>query len=305
VKKLANAIFLLLLFRVYTCPAAPEVYFTPNRVTDQILIDLIDKAKKSVYVASYSMSWEKMMEKLCSQQGLKDVRVMVDTEPPAKFPRGILKVDKKSTLFHPKFIVIDGQTVIVGSGNFTEGGLHSYHNNFILIRDRRIAGFFNAKFLSWWENRPSEECYSDGTLQLYFAPENDCEEVLIKTISSARRSVRFALYHCTSEEIARVLVRRKLAGVDVCGMVEYFNIEPHSVFYSLRDYGCGMKKSNLAGFLHDKFFIIDGEIVITGSYNPTASARSNTECLLVIKDRETAGKFLKEWTRLWRYCSLP
>lgn len=270
-----------------------------------MITDLIEKAKKSVYAASYTMSWKKMMEILRNRHGAIDIKVMLDAEPAEKLPEEMLKIDGKSPLFHPKFIVIDRKTVLAGSGNFTEGSMHTHHNNFLLIENSVIAGFFTRKFLSWWKDSPSEEIYADDTFQIYFSPENDCEDVIKRMISSARNSVRFALYHCTSEDIAITLIRRKLAGVDVCGIVERSSIEPHSVFYSLRDYGCTMKKSNSAGFLHDKFFIIDGETVITGSYNPTAAARRNTECLLVIKDRETAGRFLKEWKRLWRYYSLP
>ncbi len=270
-----------------------------------MITDLIERAEKSVYAASYTMSWEKMMGILRNIHGAIDIKVMLDAEPAEKLPEGMLRIDKKSSLFHPKFIVIDGKTVLAGSGNFTEGGMYRHHNNFLLIRNGAIAGFFTQKFLSWWEEHPSEEVYADDTFQICFAPENDCEGVIKNLISSAKNSIRFALYHCTSEDIALELIRRKLAGVDVCGIVERSSVEPHSVFYSLRDYGCRMKKSNMAGFLHDKFFIIDGKTVITGSYNPTAAARKNTECLLVIKDTETADKFLKEWKRLWRYYSLP
>lgn len=270
-----------------------------------MIIDLIKKAEKSVYVASYTMSYGMMIKTLRNRHGAIDIKVMLDAEPAEKLPEGILKTDKKSSLFHPKFIVVDGKTVLAGSGNFTEGSMHTHHNNFLLMENSIIAGFFTRKFLSWWEDSPSEEIYADDTFQIYFSPENDCEDVIKRMISSARSSIRFALYHCTSEDIAIALIHRKLAGVDVCGIVERSSVEPHSVFYSLRDYGCAMKKSNSAGFLHDKFFIIDGETVITGSYNPTAAARRNTECLLVIKDREIAETFMKEWKKLWRYYSLP
>lgn len=304
-KKLLKFIRVFILFGLCFRADPSGIYFTPNRKTDQIIIKLIEKAEKSVYVAGYTMSWKDMMTKLIDRGGSIDVKIILDAEPPEKFPEGMLKVDEKSALFHPKFIIVDGHTVLVGSGNFTSGSLRSHHNNFLLIENPDVAEFFNKKFLCWWEGNLSEETYSDTTFRIYFSPENDCAAAIMDVLSSAVHSIRFAQYCFTSEDVVKAVIRRKLAGVKVYGIVERCNVEPYSIFYSLRNYGCVMKKSNMAGFLHDKFFIVDGEIVITGSYNPTASARRNTECLLIIKDKKTAGVFLKEWIRLWRYYSLP
>ncbi len=282
-----------------------DIYFTPNRKTDQIILDLIEKAEKSVYVAGYTMSWKEMMQKLIEKNGTADVKIILDAEPPEKFPEGMLKIDSKSALFHPKFIAVDGCRVFAGSGNFTPGSMHSSHNNFIFIENPQAAEFFNRKFLSWWEDGVFNKTYADGTFSIYFSPENDCETVIANVLSSASRSIRFAHYHFTSERLVKTVIRRKLAGVKVYGIIERSSVEPYSVFYSMRDYDCVMKKSNIAGFLHDKLFIVDEEIVITGSYNPSDSARRNNECLLVIKDKKTAAAYLKEWIRLWRYYSLP
>ena len=47
---------------------------------------------------------------------------------------------------------------------------------------------------------------------------------------------------------------------------------------------------------HNKIMIIDGEIVITGSFNFTKSAEErNAENLLVIRDRTLADKYTKNW----------
>lgn len=282
-----------------------EVYFTPNRKTDQIIIELIEKAEKSVYVAGYTMSWNDMAKKLIEKAGELDVKIILDSEPPQRFPEGTLRVDGKSALFHPKFITVDDARVFVGSGNFTSGSLRSDHNNFLLIDNPEVAGFFNRRFLSWWKGGLSGETHSDTTFRIYFSPETDCEAKIIETLSSAVNSIRFVQYSFTSEAIAKAVIRRKLAGVRVCGIVERNNVEPYSIFHSLRNYDCAVKKSNVAGFLHDKFFIVDGDTVITGSYNCTNSARRNTECLVIVKDRRVADAYFREWRRLWNFHSLP
>jgi len=47
---------------------------------------------------------------------------------------------------------------------------------------------------------------------------------------------------------------------------------------------------------HNKIMIIDGETVITGSFNFTKAAEGrNAENLLVIKDKDLAGKYIENW----------
>lgn len=52
--------------------------------------------------------------------------------------------------------------------------------------------------------------------------------------------------------------------------------------------------------MHHKFCVIDNEVVITGSYNWTASAdKRNNENLLVIHDAKIAQEYSAEFNRLW------
>jgi phosphatidylserine/phosphatidylglycerophosphate/cardiolipin synthase-like enzyme len=47
---------------------------------------------------------------------------------------------------------------------------------------------------------------------------------------------------------------------------------------------------------HNKVMIIDGEAVITGSFNFTKAAEeSNAENLLVIRDKKLAERYIKNW----------
>ncbi|MCM8761725.1 MAG: phospholipase D-like domain-containing protein [Candidatus Omnitrophica bacterium] len=299
-------LFLLLVFLPPSFSGnLPALYFTPNRKTDKIIISLIEGAESSIYIAGYSVSWEKMIELLNRKKENIDIKILTDRETKWIF-KDIVRIYSKPGLFHPKFIVVDKKYVLIGSGNFTDDGIYLHHNHFLLIKDRDMADFFNKKFLSWWDDKPAEEpeVYKDRLYQIYFSPETNCESIIIQNISNAKKTIHFIHYQFTSEEIAKVIIRKKLSGVDIYGIVEPSSIEPYSVFYPLLDYGCRLKKSNRAGFLHDKLFIIDDEIVITGSYNPTASARRNTECLLIIKDKETAKKLLKEWKKLWLFYSV-
>jgi Phosphatidylserine/phosphatidylglycerophosphate/cardiolipin synthases and related enzymes len=60
----------------------------------------------------------------------------------------------------------------------------------------------------------------------------------------------------------------------------------------------------MSGFLHDKFFIFDRERIITGSFNPTKSAKNNIELALFIKDKKVAEKFYSEWKKIYIFKSI-
>lgn len=287
-----------------------NVYFTPNQRVDKVILAEVARAEKSVYLASYSCSWRRLADclKALKVQKKADVKIFLENPPPAGLRAGLLhniRLDPGNNLFHAKFIVIDQETVLLGSLNFTEDNLYLNHNNLLVVRDKDLAGFLGRKFLAWWNREKSAETYEKGPWAVLFSPENDCEAGIKEVLGQARSSIHLLNFDFTSEVLAEVIVRRRTAGVKVYGLMEKTKVLPYSVFFFLKDLGCEMRRSNMAGLLHDKTFIIDEEIVITGSYNPTRSARKNTECLLIVKDQELAGRMLKEWKSLWLWKSIP
>jgi phosphatidylserine/phosphatidylglycerophosphate/cardiolipin synthase-like enzyme len=53
---------------------------------------------------------------------------------------------------------------------------------------------------------------------------------------------------------------------------------------------------------HNKIMIIDGEIVITGSFNFSKAAEDkNAENLLVIRDKDLPAKYTENWKVHWEH----
>jgi phosphatidylserine/phosphatidylglycerophosphate/cardiolipin synthase-like enzyme len=51
--------------------------------------------------------------------------------------------------------------------------------------------------------------------------------------------------------------------------------------------------------MHHKFMIVDGELVVTGSYNwSTAAEDRNDENFVVIRDKAVVDRFTQEFNRL-------
>ena len=57
-----------------------------------------------------------------------------------------------------------------------------------------------------------------------------------------------------------------------------------------------MKIDAAHAIAHNKLMVIDGETVITGSFNFTKAAEeNNAENLLVIHDKKLAERYIKNW----------
>ncbi len=67
----------------------------------------------------------------------------------------------------------------------------------------------------------------------------------------------------------------------------------------LKYQGVNVVKDSNKNNMHHKVFIIDEEIVITGSYNPTGNGnKGNDENVLIIYDKDIASRFIKEFDSL-------
>jgi len=293
-------IFLILIFPVF---ASISVYFTPSERAEKVVIEKIKNARESVLIASYRFNHPEII-KILENKNLKELKIIVE-KGNLPFSKKNIHFYKGTGIFHSKFIVIDEKIVITGSGNFTESDFHLFHNNFLIIEDREIGEFFKRKFLSLWNNEENKEIFKKEKIEVYFSPENNIEEKIIEEIKKARSYIYFACFFLTSENIARALVKQKIKRIEEKGIFESYNTSKNSTFYILSDFGIDVRKSNMAGFLHDKVFIIDGKTIMTGSYNPTVSARKNYETFIILREERIAEIYKREWEKLWRWKCLP
>ncbi|HOL67535.1 MAG TPA: phospholipase D-like domain-containing protein [bacterium] len=287
-----------------------SVYFTPHQAVDQLLLKTLSSARDKIYLASYDFSYQPLMElllRLKRDRPSLTLRIICEN-PSEKWPpvfREMVRIDRKSSLFHAKFITIDGQLLITGSLNFTNDSFFLHHNQVFFFHDPELTQIFEKRFEAWWENKPGPASYRRAGLLAGFSPDFDCETAIATALAQARESIHFSQFQFTSQSLAELLVKKSLTGCRVYGLMEATGTGPFSVYPFLFDLGVAVRRNLMAGLLHDKNFIIDGRTVITGSYNPTAAARNNVESLLILKNENLARQLLREWKRLWRWKSLP
>jgi len=132
---------------------------------------------------------------------------------------------------------------------------------------------------------------------VYFSPNHGATTAVVEALESARTTVRVQAYSFTSAPIARALAEARGRGVDVQVILDR---KETGSKYSSADFlahaGIATLIDGVHAIAHNKVMIIDGETVITGSFNfTTAAERQNAENLLVIRDRALAARYAENW----------
>jgi phosphatidylserine/phosphatidylglycerophosphate/cardiolipin synthase-like enzyme len=147
--------------------------------------------------------------------------------------------------------------------------------------------------------------------EVYFSQSDPVQQVIVRRIESARRSIHLLIYSITDDRLAAALVAASKRGVDVkivCDKSQ--SAEKHSLASSLLEQ-LGPERVRLStgkgrGIMHEKMAIYDGAEVTLGSFNWTDNARENNwENLIVLHDPKLAANCEREFQRVWSRPAKP
>lgn len=135
-----------------------EVCFTPGEDCAQLIVDTIEKAQKEILVQAYSFTSAPIAEALRNvhRKGVKTLVILDKSQfsekgySSSKFllNQGIpVWKDGKVAIAHNKIIIIDNQTVITGSFNFTKSANARNTENLLIIRDKDLAKIYKENWL--------------------------------------------------------------------------------------------------------------------------------------------------------------
>lgn len=302
---LKKILILLILLQAWLLAAGIKVYFSTAHKIDRIILNTMEKAKKSIFIASYTFNWQDgcfMLENL-AKKGI-EVKILLNYLPENCIGiknLSIKKWDRKSCALHSKFMVIDNKFVFVGSANFTDSSMAWDSNNILFIDDELIGKFFTENFQSLWKNGCIlKNSMKTDAIEFYFSPVSDCISIIINEIKKAQNSLKFAIFCFTSDIIGQQIIRQAIKGIKVYGIFEGSQ-NPLSDEYDVlkKIHLIKVKKDCFVENIHDKFLIVDNTAVITGSFNYTKSATRNIETLIVLRQPEIVLSFIKRWRYLW------
>ena len=137
--------------------------------------------------------------------------------------------------------------------------------------------------------------------EIYFSLHDNPQKAIIKNINQAQAFINIAMYIFTDREIALPLVKARERGVKVRLYLDKDQVEyQYSQSRFLVQKGIKTRISTNNYIMHNKFAIIDNRLLLTGSYNWTASANNrNDENLLIIDDPEIIALYQNQFEKLW------
>jgi phosphatidylserine/phosphatidylglycerophosphate/cardiolipin synthase-like enzyme len=321
-----------------------QVFFTdPNppdnrgQGIDGYVVPVLDAATTSIDAASLDFNLPAVVNALAraSLRGVK-VRVVYDGENgnleldntltdyqafdtilALKSARvGLVDDGRNNGLMHDKFLIVDGNVLFTGSWNFSYNDTYRNNNNLLEITDARLVANYLAKFDELYIDHnygsraevqvPYPSLSIDGVqVENYFAPEDNVMDKIIAEVQAASRSVHFMAYSYTHHDLADAMIERMHSGVQVQGVIETRD-SGYGVLGDLFCAGVTVKNDGNPYNMHHKVIIIDGETIITGSFNFTKSADTiNDENVLVIHSPAVATLYEQEFQRIYAVGEMP
>ncbi len=234
------------------------------------------------------------------------------------------EVRLRSGLQHTKLIVADRSWLFTGTGNFTQSDLLRSHNAFVTLRvtadqaDRILAPFLNEGLAV------DEAPVLEHGIRLLPGPAlgRGMQMLLLDAILEARHSIRYLIFSHTDPLVTAALALQASRGIAIEGIYDdptesgelpdepaRWNARlggaPVMLYLEGNRMGIWSGQLRSGGKLHHKTLIVDGQRVLTGSYNWSLSARDrNMELMLDIRDPAAAAEFEAEFDRIRSRASL-
>lgn len=136
--------------------------------------------------------------------------------------------------------------------------------------------------------------------EVCFSPDEPCDLKLIKFIQSAQKSLDIAIYDINLDQLVHhVILKSKTIPVRVIADRRQSKGD-HSLVPLLIRSGVNLRFGKQRGIFHNKFAIVDGLMLETGSFNYTNhAARANSENQIYLRQPEIVKKYQDFFERSW------
>lgn len=135
----------------------------------------------------------------------------------------------------------------------------------------------------------------------WFAPEDDCEAVIVRAFDDAKQTIDYQAYNFTSKPIGDAVIRAAWRGVKVRLLLDtrapgQKNAQASRCWAA----GCVIRIDRKHPIHHTKARTVDRNVLYFGSYNDSAQARRNAENLVAIRG-PIVDEFLSHFEHHWKH----
>jgi phosphatidylserine/phosphatidylglycerophosphate/cardiolipin synthase-like enzyme len=134
-----------------------------------------------------------------------------------------------------------------------------------------------------------------------FSSQGSIGKAVVEALRGAKERLTIALYGFDNTELGDELIQLVKKGVAVKLKIDTARNKSKKIVNlidRLRSAGVRVETVAPDGRNHNKFAVIDGKQVLTGSYNWTLKSESNWENLLILDCPELAKAYEAEWGRI-------
>ena len=295
---------------------------------DALVAASIIAARQSVDVAMRFLSLESITNALitASRRGVP-VRVVAETDNltgrydfQLLLAAGIPVIDDQQPgLMNDTFIVIDHNQVWTGSVDYDISGVYREYNSVVRVFSPEIAADFTKEFDEMFVNNQFGQLVAPETpypsviiqgsqVDVLFSPDDFVVSRLSQLLGGAQQSIYFLAYSFGSNDLGNIIREKAAQGIVVGGVLEFDQVDPNLAnpnpnqleeLNLFRQAGLDVRLDGGPELMNHKIIIIDGRIVVMGSYDFTNRAENeNDENVLIIYDEKVAQKFMEEFQRV-------
>ena len=143
-----------------------RVYFSPKGGCTEAIIKELDQAKTDILVQAYSFTSAPIAKALLNahKRGVKVEAILDKSQRQEKYTSATFLVnsgiptyiDDRHAIAHNKIMIIDRETVITGSFNFTKAAEEKNAENVLVIKSKELAKVYME---NWYKHREHSEKY--------------------------------------------------------------------------------------------------------------------------------------------------
>ena len=136
--------------------------------------------------------------------------------------------------------------------------------------------------------------------EVCFSPENHCDIKLLKFIQGAKETLDIAIFDINLDQIVHeILVKSKTIKVRLIVDTRESKGKNSAVPLLLKA-GVNVRYGRQKGIMHNKFAIVDGKMIETGSFNYTnGAAFKNNENLIYLNTPSIVSKYIERFEKIW------
>ncbi len=326
----------------YDWSGLPAYIFTEEEPLAAPIVDAIGRTRRSLDVALYNLQIDGAVDALVKARA-RGVRVRVLFDDAHVYPQANKQIQAVidsgietramngrggSGAMHCKYALFDGALLQTGSANWSGFAETFSYENIMFVADEDIVDGYERNFEWMWRQArpagqpaapaekpsappvdPTPDVNFNGTqLPDYaFSPRGGTEAAIVKAIDAARSEANVAMFTFTSKNIMEALKRAAARGVKVKLMLFIGQKFPFFQEAKMNRMELRFKEGRLEkGQMHNKFAVLDGKLLINGSFNWTVTAEtSNTENTIFTTAPEYVSPYKAEFDKLFLKAAPP